>query len=70
MAEQLYELAGTYLHQRKMGLVLRGAGVSGGIKKTNEIKVLHQKKVMPSTGAVKGLKEITNRNLNSTKTKH
>ena len=40
------ELAATYFLLRKMELALIGAGVGGGIKNTNELKVLNFKKAM------------------------
>jgi hypothetical protein len=43
-----------------MELALIGAGVSGGIKHTSELKVLNYKKAMQSPGAEEWCKEIRN----------
>jgi len=45
-----------------MELALIGAGVSGGIKHTSELKVLNYKKAMQSPGAEEWCKEIRNEN--------
>ena len=44
------ELVATYLSLRKMELALIGAKVGGGIKITNELKVMNYRKSMQSPG--------------------